>query len=57
MNTHTTSTGKTMLISEMNDYHLHNAIKKVRAAGNEPEKLAALEAEQQKRGGPPADAK
>jgi hypothetical protein len=55
MPTHTTSAGKTIKIAEMNDYHLHNAIKK--HGDGDPEKLAALRAEQERRGGPPKDAK
>lgn len=66
MTTHTTSAGKVIPIADMNDYHLHNAIKKLASSpiGTNPDeeakrvaKLAELRAEQAKRGGPPKDAK
>lgn len=57
MTHHTTSSGKQIAIAEMNEWHLHNAIKKTRhLAEHDPahrEHLAALEAEQARRGGPP----
>lgn len=54
-----TSDGRTFLIDKMNSFHLHNAIKKM-SANYKPEHgetLAALHREQERRGGPPEDAK
>lgn len=54
---HMASKGRMIAIGEMNDYHLHNAIKKLAADGamtvEQSEHHAALKAEQDKRGGPP----
>lgn len=66
MTTHTTSAGKVVNIADMNDYHLHNAIKKLAAMPQsehpaerteQAAKLAELRFEQERRGGPPKDAK
>lgn len=53
------SDGRTFIIEKMNAYHLMNAIKKL-SANYKPEHgetLAALRTEQERRGGPPEDAK
>lgn len=59
--THYTGSKGTTLIGQLNDYHLHNAIKKLVAKASEATTdvlmLQALRAEQQRRGGPPKDAK
>lgn len=59
--THYTGSKGATPIARMNDYHLHNAIRKL---SGQPERgaadafmLQALLAEQQRRGGPPKDAK
>lgn len=58
MDTYKTSTGKVVKIAEMNPYHLMNAIKKLPNFKKENgETLAALHREQERRGGPPEDAK
>lgn len=59
MDTYKTSAGKVMKIAEMNPRHLANAIKKLRAnyKPEHGETLAALHREQERRGGPPEDAK
>lgn len=56
---HKTSKGTTVAIVDMNPYHLHNAIKKLANSTNadDVERHAALKAEQDRRGGPPEDAK
>lgn len=55
------SDGRTFMIEKMNAYHLHNAIKKLSAnykrSKEAGETLAALRTEQERRGGPPEDAK
>lgn len=57
MANYTTSGGKVISIAEMNDFHLDNAIKKLRALPSplppQQEMLRDLEAEQARRGGPP----
>ena len=50
------SKGK-IALEAMNPYHLHNAIKKLTREASDADLLAALKAEQDRRGGPPADAK
>lgn len=54
---HMASKGRLIPIAEMNDHHLHNAIKKLAAGGamtvEQAEHHAALKAEQDRRGGPP----
>lgn len=59
--THYTGSKGTTLIGQLNDYHLHNAIKKLAGkavhAPSDAMMLQALRAEQQRRGGPPKDAK
>lgn len=58
-NTYKTSAGKVVKIEKMNAYHLMNAIKKL-SANYKPEHgetLAALHREQERRGGPPENAK
>lgn len=59
MDTYKTSAGKIMKIAEMNPHHLMNAIRKL-SANYKPEHgetLAALRTEQERRDGPPEDAK
>lgn len=59
MDTYKTSAGKVVKIAEMNARHLANAIKKL-SANYKPEHanvLSALHKEQERRGGPPEDAK
>lgn len=57
MTTYKTSAGKVVPIADMNPYHLDNAIKKLatnhKRSKESGETLAALRAEQAKRGGPP----
>lgn len=59
--THYTGSKGTAPIEQMNDYHLHNAIKKIASkatqAPTEAMMLQALRSEQARRGGPPKDAK
>jgi hypothetical protein len=56
--THYRSSKGPVEIEKMNDHHLHNAIRKHEASGELHEDvLAALRAEQERRGGPPADAR
>jgi hypothetical protein len=59
--THYTGSKGTQPIERMNDYHLHNAIKKIALqaiqAPTDVMMLQALRAEQARRGGPPKDAK
>lgn len=60
MTHHKTSNGRMIPIVDMNDWHLHNAIKKLSEKDERHplddeglSHLTALRAEQQKRGGPP----
>lgn len=59
--THYTGSKGTTLIAQLNDYHLHNAIKKIASkavqAPTDVMMLQALRAEQTRRGGPPKDAR
>lgn len=59
MDTYKKSDGKLVKITEMNEFHLMNAIKKLRAnyKPEHGEMLAALHREQERRGGPPEDTK
>lgn len=57
MVTHYRSTKGDVAIADMNPYHLHNAIKKHEREAGDAETLTALKAEQDRRGGPPADVK
>lgn len=61
MTEYKTSAGKVVKIADMNPYHLANAIKKLSAnykrSKEAGETLAALRTEQERRGGPPEDAK
>ncbi|HZP68347.1 MAG TPA: hypothetical protein VFB29_00255 [Pseudolabrys sp.] len=52
-----TKTGDLVPLAEMNPYHLHNAIKKHERENGDADMIAALKAEQERRGGPPADAR